>query len=1074
MRKNLLKVLFLFMLFSSAAWAQERVITGRVSSTEDGSALPGVNVVVKGTINGSVTDADGKYSLSVPSSNASLVFSFIGLSTYEIVVGERTVLDVQLALDVTQLSEVVVTALGIPRDAKSLPYANQQVGADKLNMTRANNITDALAGKVAGIQILGQSGAKLGSNSNIRIRGASSLEDKGPLFVLDGTPVSSQDINPDDIESTNVLKGPAATAIYGQRGDGGVIMLTSKRAKKNAGMGITLNQSVFAEEVYILPRQQNTYAGGAFSDLQKFTYTADMPVEWKPLDGKYYPDYTDDGSWGPKMVGQEYIPWYAYAPGTKYTGKTASLTPQPNNIRDFYGTGKNSITNLSFTKANDDYNIRVSYTNQTQIGIMPNTGLSKNTFSTQFGVTLSKLITIGANLNFVGQTLRGEFDDTYSNQTSGSFNQWFHRDLDMKILNELSGQTSPDGRLVSWNHFNPSSWGALGDKFYRGYYWYGHKSYLEQIDYTDNRNRFFGDFNMKFNISKEFTVQAFYRKTEVNNSSENRRPSILPYSFQTELRPTGQAQWDSYATSSSFSKEDNIEVLASFNKTFLDGKLSISAFGGGNLRMNSSWNIDNSTNLGLVVPNLYTLQNSKTQPFQYNNLRYKKEVQSLYARGTFGYKDMIYVDWSVRNDWSSALPAAKNSYLYPSVGTSFVFSELTESALPALSFGKLRASYANVGSDLDPYKTSLLYGLGNTQWNGNSTTATPNTLIDPSIQPSLSTSSEIGLDLKFFRNRLGFSTTYYVTDKTKEIIPVSVSGASGFTSKLINAGHIRNSGVEVTVNAIPVKTGSFEWDVTLNVARNTTEILELVPGVDAVVQNGGANADAFATATIYNIVGQKWGQLRGFGTKTIDGQPVLDAAGFYTPIQNQNLGSVLPDFTGGVLNNLSYKNFNLAFNIDFQKGGKFFSLSDWFGTFSGLTERTAQLNDKGVAERTAVADGGGVHVFGVTEAGAPTDKYVEGKLYYQQFVNNGIASNSIYDLTFIKLREVNFGYRIPMEKFGIGKTIRGASISFVARNLWLIYSPTKDFDASVISNTFGENGQFPGTRSLGFSLKLTF
>ena len=212
MRKNLLKVLFLFMLFSSAAWAQERVITGRVSSTEDGSALPGVNVVVKGTINGSVTDADGKYSLSVPSSNASLVFSFIGLSTYEIVLGERTVLDVQLALDVTQLSEVVVTALGIPRDAKSLPYANQQVGADKLNMTRANNITDALAGKVAGIQILGQSGAKLGSNSNIRIRGASSLEDKGPLFVLDGTPVSSQDINPDDIESTNVLKGPAATA----------------------------------------------------------------------------------------------------------------------------------------------------------------------------------------------------------------------------------------------------------------------------------------------------------------------------------------------------------------------------------------------------------------------------------------------------------------------------------------------------------------------------------------------------------------------------------------------------------------------------------------------------------------------------------------------------------------------------------------------------------------------------------------------------------------------------------------------------------------------------------------------
>jgi TonB-linked SusC/RagA family outer membrane protein len=1087
MRKNLLlKMMPLFLvLVTSMAWAQERTVTGKVTSSEDGSALPGVNVVLKGTTNGTVTDVDGKYSLSISGSGGSLIFSFIGFKTEEAEIGAKTIIDIQLGADVTQLTEVVVTALGIAREVKSLPYASQQVTSDKLNITRANNINDALAGKVAGIQVLGQSGAKLGSNSVIRIRGASSLEEqgndpfgnkvqKGPLFVLDGTPVNSQDINPDDIETTNVLKGPAATALYGQRGDAGVIMMTSKRGTKNPGLGITLNQSVFGEQVYILPREQNSYAGGAFADLQKFTYQPGMPTEWQSLDGKYYPDYTDDGSWGPRMVGQEYIPWYAWAPGTKYTGKTASLTPQPNNIRDFYGTGKNSITNLSFVKAEDNYNVRVSYTNQTQVGIMPNTGLAKNTFSTQIGVNLSKLITVGANLNYVNQKLTGQFDDTYSNQTSGSFNQWFHRDIDMNILNELSDLKSPEGRLVSWNHFNPTSWASLGDKFYRGYYWYGHKTYLDKIDYTNNRNRFFGDFNIKFNISKKFSVAAFYRKSESNTNYENKRPSILPYSFQTELRPTGQDQWDYYGTGINFAKEDNIEVLASYNDVFLDGKLSVTANAGGNLRMENSSSVNNSTNLGLVVPDLYTLQNSKSQPFLYDNLRYRKEVQSVYARGTFGFKDMLYVDWSVRNDWSSALPKAKNSYLYPSVGASFVFSELTESVLPVLSFGKLRGSYAKVGSDTDPYRTSLIYGLGNTQWNGNATTAVPNTLVDPNIQPSLSTSAEVGIDLKFLKNRVGLSATYYNTNRTKEIIQVSVSGASGFSQKLINAGLIQNSGIELAIDATPVKTGLLEWNLTLNVANNTTKIIELVPGVDAIPQNGGNNRDAFATATIYNIVGQQWGQLRGFGQKKIDGQPILDAGGFYVPIQNQSLGSVLPDFTGGLINSIRYKNFSLSANIDFQSGGKFFSLSDWYGTFSGLTERTAQLNDKGIPERTAVADGGGVHVFGVDESGAKTDKYVEGKLYYQQFVNNGLADNSIYDLTFIKLREVNFGYRIPMEKFGIGKTIRGASISFVARNLWLIYSPTKDFDASVISNTFGENGQFPGTRSMGVNLKLTF
>jgi TonB-linked SusC/RagA family outer membrane protein len=1078
MKKILLvKIFAVLMLVTSAALAQERTVSGTVTSSEDGSALPGVNVVLKGTTIGTTSNVDGSYKLAVTSTGGTLIFSFIGLASQEVEIGQRTVIDIVMATDVQQLSEVVVTALGIAREVKSLPYASQQVNSDKLVIARANNISDALAGKVAGIQVRSQAGGKLSGNAGIRIRGAQSLEEgSGPLYVLDGTPLnSSADINPDDIETTNILKGPAATAIYGQRGDAGVIMLTSKKAKKGSGMGINVSQNYFAEKVYILPRFQNSYAGGAFKDLVQYNYDPADPVEWQALDGKYYHDYTDDGSWGPRMVGQEYIPWYAWVPGTEYTGKTAKLVPQPNNIRDFYGTGTNRVTNLSFTKADENYNVRVSYTNQGRVGIMPNTDLSKNTLSTQLGITLNKVISVGANINYVNQRVNGEFDDAYSNATSGSFNQWFHRNIDMKLLGELSGLKSPEGRYVSWNHFNPTDYASLGDKVYRGYYWWGHKTYMENIDYVDVRNRLFGDVNVRFNITKDINVAVYYRKNEVTGTFENKRPSILPFSFNTELRPTGQAQWDYYGTGSSYEKEDNLELLAAYNHNF--GQLSINANVGGNLRMEQSSNIKANTNLGLVVPDLYTLNNSRVQPFIYENKRFRKEVQSLYARGTFGYKDLIYVDWSARNDWSSALPKTNNSYFYPSIGTSFVFSELTESAIPVLSFGKLRGSYAQTGSDLAAYRTSLLYELGNTQWNGNSTTNTPDRLVDPNIKPSLSTSTEIGLDLKFLQNRIGLSATYYNTNKTNEIIPVSVSGASGFTSKLINAGKIQNSGIEVAIDATPVKVGNFEWNVSLNIANNTTKIVELVEGVDAIIQadrDGVALRDAFATATITNVVGQKWGQLRGFGIEKLDGQPILDSDGHFIPIQNQNLGSVLPDYTGGFINTFTYKGFSLSANIDFQKGGKFFSLSDWFGTFSGLSERTAGLNDKGVPERTAVADGGGVHVFGVDEAGAKVDYYVEGKDYYQQFVNNGIAENSIYDLSFVKLRELSFGYRIPVQKFGIGKVIRSATLSIVGRDLWLMYSETKDFDPSVISNTFGENGQFPGTRSLGFNLNLGF
>jgi TonB-linked SusC/RagA family outer membrane protein len=1067
------------MVTSSVTWAQERTVSGRVTSSEDGSDLPGVNVVVKGTTTGTVTDANGAYILSVPSQGGVLVFTFIGLTTQEVEVGSRTTVDVQMQQDVKQLSEVVVTALNVSREVKTLPYSAQTVTTEQLNMTRANNINDALTGKVAGIQVRGQSGAALGRNSTIRIRGAGSLVDKEPLYIVDGTPVtSSADFNPDDIESVNVLKGPTATALYGQRGDAGVILITLKKGVKGRGVGLSVNHNTFFENVYVLPRYQNSYAGGASADLIQFNWMEGMPDEWKSLDGKFYHDYTDDASWGPRMVGQEYIPWYAWAPGTQYSGKTAKLLPQPDNIRQFYETGVNKTTNIAFSKALDNASVRLSYTNQNQTGIMPNTGLNKNTVSIASSVNLSKLITFGANINYVNTKVEGEFDDQYSNQSTGAFNQWFHRNLDMNKMRELSMLKSPEGRLVSWNHFNPGYYlaekdGAInGDKFYRGYYWYNPFTYFELIDYQQNRDRLFGDINLTFNIMENLKASVFYRKNQNTQNWEFKRPSILPYSFYTENRPTNQAQWDYYGTGQTFFREDNIEWLVMYNKRFLDDKLSMDVAGGGNLRIDETKTVTMNTVDGLVVADLFTIGNSKST-FGYSNQRFDKKVRSLYAHGTFGYNETFFLDWSVRNDWSSALPKSNNSYLYPSVGTSIVFGEFLSNSLPALSFGKLRGAWAQVGSDLDPYLNQLTYAVGANPWGSDITMTTPNQLPDPNIQPALSSSFEFGIDLKFFQNRIGISGTYFDETKTNEILQVGVTGTSGFTTKLINAGQIDRSGIELQLDATPVKTAKLEWNATFNFSKIDSKIVELVPGVDAIPAVGNAT---FNRGQTFHVAGERWGQLRGKSIQKIDGKPVIDENGLYLPTENlESFGSVLPDFTGGFLNNIRYKNFNLAFNIDFQKGGKFYSLSDQWGSFSGLTARTAGLNDKGNPVRDAVADGGGVHVVGVNQDGEAVDMYVDAQSYYHQFYYASIADPHIYDLSFIKLRELSIGYEIPVGRLGgISKVVNSASFSVVGRNLWLIQSNSKDYDPSEISGAFGENGQFPSTRMYGFNLRVGF
>lgn len=1071
MRKFLLITSVFLLALIGQTYAQDRIITGKVTTSEDGSPLPGVSISVKGTSRGTSTNAEGVYKISLGASS-SLTFSFVGFNSKTVEVGNQSTINVSLTANTSQLQEVVVTALGIKRSEKSLTYSAQSVKDEQLNTIRQTNLNNALAGKVAGIQVRSQSSVALGRDAAIRIRGAGSLSDKAPLYILDGNPVGSSDINLDDVESVTVLKGPSATALYGQRGDAGVIIMTSKKGTNKKGIGVEINQSTFVDNVYILPKYQNSYAGGGSPDLIKFNWEAGMPTSWQAMNGKYYHDYSDDASWGPRMVGQDYLPWYAWYEGTQYSGKTAKLLPQPNNIRSFYQSQVATNTNLNFSKAGDNYTTRLSFTAQNQNGMLYNSSGAKYTISSQTTIDLGKHFTASANINYVDYTIKGQFDDAYSNNSSGSFNSWFHRDLDFDKLKELKDLTSPEGILGSWNHNNPGAYDATKPvNFYGANYWYNFYSYFEKIQYTENRRRLFGDINLTYKLNDNFKISGFARLNNGTGTIENAVPSILQTSAsQTGLKASySTAQYLGNQVNNNWSpNETNYEITAAYNKKIGDD-FSVDVIAGGNIRKDRFRVMSANTVDGLVVPDYFALSNSVSNVVTTSSRTFK-EVRSLYARGSFGYKDLVFLEGSVRNDNSSALPAGGNSYTYPSVGTSLVFSELIKDQVPVLSFGKVRASWAQVGSDLSPYQLALNYSLANDKFNGNTLMGTPNTIVDPNIKPSLSSSYELGIDLRFLKDKYGLSVTYYNEDKVNEIISVPITGASGFTSKLINAGKLNRHGIEISFNATPVKTADFAWNTTLNFAKNTSKIIELAEGVDAIVVTSGTFAST-SGATIVHQKGEAWGQIRGGGFTYKDGKKVVTADGMYVQTPNKYLGSVLPDFTGGWTNQLTYKKFTLSANIEFSKGGKYFSLSDHWGSFSGLFERTAGLNDKGNPLRDPVADGGGVHVVGVTATGENVDTYVDAQTYYHQFRGSNIAEEHVYDLDFIKVREVSLGYRIPLKG---SKFLQNATVSFVARNPWLVYAKNRDFDPSELSNIYGENGQFPGTRSFGVNVKLGF
>lgn len=1036
----------------SPAQAQQS-LSGKVSG-EAGEALPGVNVIVKGTSTGTVTDIEGNYSLNVGEEAETLVFSFIGFITKEVEIGNRSTVNVELLTDAQQLSEVVVTALGIKREERSLGYSVQEISTQGLEEARETNIVNSLQGKVAGVQIAGSSG-NIGGSSRILIRGANSVSGNNqPLFVVDGTPIdnsnfnsestqmanggidygnAAQDLNPDDIASISVLKGPSAAALYGSRAANGVILITTKSGKDSRGIGVSINSNTTFSEVFILPDYQNEYGGG-------------YKQEFDMYNGQPMVATQADESWGPRLDGQMVRHWDSFYPNSPEFGETRPWVANPDNIRDFYETGVNLSNNVALTAGNEDASFRLSYTNLDQKGVFPYSDLKRNTISFSGDANITEKLSTSIRLNYIssqvyGRPVTGDYVGDGAQSVQSSFNTWFQRQLDM---DRMLPTTTPGGRQRLWNLSGPED---LTPFYWNNPYWE-----LQEASNQDMRERVFGNVSLTYQVNDYLKLTGWARTDFYDDRRET-------------WTPIGHVNISSYSEDVRKVTENNYEFLAQYSRRFFGEDVSVNANLGANRRVQSLYRNYGKTNGGLSVPDFYSLEASTDRP-NITDFSQEREVNSLYGSVNVGYRDFVYLDASLRNDWSSTLPVDNNSYLYPAFATSFVFSEFIDNS-SFLSFGKIRAGWAKVGNDTDPYRLYQIYQpMGSF---GSAPLFTiPNTLNNANLKPEITTSYELGVDMQFFNGRMALDATYYNSIATNQIIQLPVSGTSGNEFNIVNAGEMTNRGFELMLSAVPLETMSgFVWDVSLNLARNINEVVSLADGQDNFQL-------ANRRVTVNARVGEPYGTIIGDGFATNEnGERLVDNEGYYIREFGKVLGNVMADYTGGISNTFSFKGFTLSSLIDFQKGGDLFVGTRSVGTYSGLTSETVGLNDLGNPMRDPVGEGGGLRAIGVTETGEQNAQYVEAVDYFKDIT--GIDEYSVFDASFVKLREVRFGYAFPSRLFD-NLPISSMKLSLVGRNLALLYTEVPHVDPETTlgsGNIQGlENSQLPSTRSVGFNLNI--
>ena len=1059
--------------------AQVTTVRGIVTTEEDGEPVIGASVIVKGTALGTVTDVNGRFELSGLSPSATrLLISYISLMAKEVAIAPQV--SVTLKSDTHLLDEVVVTALGISREKKALGYTAQEVKQDALVQGKDNNLLNSLSGKIAGVRITNTQG-DVGS-SRIVIRGETSIAGENqPLFIVDGIPVDNSqlnarssgrdfknaiaDLNPEDIKTLTVLKGPNAAALYGARAAHGAIVITTKGGdKRQKGIGITLHSSTQVSFVATLPEFQNLFGQGAGG---RFSY-----VDGK---GAGVNDGVDE-SWGPRLDIGLLIPQFDSPLDADGNRVATPWVSHPNNVRDYFRMGISTNNGISIARGDDKYQFRVGYNYEKQVSIVPDAGTNKTNISLNTDYHLAKWIVVGATANYIVYTapsLPGSATPSGSNVRSNSPMLqflWFGRQVD---TNSLKADYTRN-----WN-----------SSYYDNPFWSA--SYNTQ---SQERHRLIGDLHAEFRLTDGLHVR-FRTSTDWYN---DRRKSKVKWGSAGAGSPYGSYAEDAYTV-----KENNTEVLATYIKQ-LNKNWGIDALLGFNVR-NKQYENNYQAAPRLAVADLYTLTNSR-DPLTSSNDFYRLRQYGLYGSIQLDYRRWAFLNITGRNDWSSTLPVDNNSYFYPSVTASVLLSEAFGWRSKAVNYLKIRGGWSQVGADANPYQLATVF-TSETAFNGNPLQSSSTIGMNSNLKPENTSSIEAGFEAAFWDNRLYMDFTYYKTDSRNQILKLATTAASGYTSQVRNAGHIRNRGYEIQLGAVPIQTSKgFRWNLDLNYGANSSKVVKLDDeGLITSYQLYSSGIQILAS------VGEAYGTL--FGTSYVrdaNGNVVVDANGLpKISTTNKTLGKFTPDWTGGISNTFSYRSLSLSFLIDASVGGSIFSNTNKTGKYTGVLANTlsgrdaehgglwyytdAMGNNVRLSESPSYSvssDGlyyaqvngqstrvyqDGIMVEGVTESGSKNEEVVSAEKYYHRIYS--IAEANVYDASYVKLREVALSYRLP--RLWTQKLhLQEASVTLTGRNLWTIYKSVPNIDPESALTTGNAQGveaySLPTTRSFGVNLSVKF
>lgn len=1083
----------------------QQIIRGKVANTQ-AEPLIGATIVEKSSAKGTVTDFEGSFELEVAALPTVLSVSYVGYTTTEITVSSAEALSITLAESALGLDEVTVTALGIAREKKALGYAVQELGGEEIAAANGANLVSSLAGRTAGVQVV-SSGAGAGASASVVIRGYTSMSgDNQPLFVVDGTPINNTtdtrtntrgiasnmnmdfgngaaDINPDDIESISVLKGANATALYGSRAANGAVIITTKSGKGKKGIGVSVHSKTTFESVLAGPEYQREYGQGknfqfGFVDGYGNGTFDGVDESWGPrLDGRLLPQHdspTANGLRGGDVHGLDFV----LGPSGVNLARRGAITPTPfvdpgDPIADFMETGRTLINNVSFFGNNDKGNFRVSYTNFDNTGILPNTDLRRNTVAISGDYSLTDKLTVSAKSNYIRTDSDNRHVNGYGTESVMYLFIWWGQNVGVGSLRDY------------WQR------GLEGFQQFNYNYNYHDNPYFTMYENTNSlqKDRIIGNISATYKFTPYLNLMV---RGGTDFFSEYR---FMKRAYSTQRFPRGQYREDKINFN-----ETNLDFLLNFNKDF-GSNLSISANLGGN-RMIQKNHFNGLSANGLLIPGVYSFTNTSV-PLVQSIDRPERQINSLYGFAQIGWKNAIYLDLTARNDWSSTLPVDNNSYFYPSASLSAVLTDLFDVPVNSvLSFAKLRVGVAQVGSDASPFQLANPFLFGGTPFGSNATAAPSNALPNLDLKPELQTSYEIGADVRLFKNKLNLDLTYYNTISENQIIGIELPATTGKTSRLINAGKIRNYGIEALVGVAPLSSDKkFQWNALFNFSLNRNEILELPEGVDQYVYGGNR-------VTLVAQKGGSLGDMWGTGLKTVQdpSSPYYGEVIFKNGlVQEDNtlrkIGNFNPDFMLGVTNEFSYKNFSLSFLVDYRQGGDLISATrliaatsgnvvetlwgrepEFGGPHPGIFDSGLSYTDGSGQTKTDGIIGAGVKEV-VNDNGsityAPNDVRVPANAYHNNRYRRQNETEGLYDATFIKLREARLSYQIPASVLN-SKTINKLTLSLIGNNLMLWAKDFNHGDPELLSFGGGqfvpgvEDATVPSSRSVGFSVKVDF